>query len=119
MNMQASGTMVGTGLKIAAVKEFAVRVARANCNVLVTGETGTGKELIARLIHSLSLRAKSPLVCFNCAAIPDALLEAELFGHEKGAYTGGLAAERRANRRIAFRYVIPRRDRGNEPLCTG
>ena len=88
MNTQASGPMVGNGLKISAVKDFAGRVARANCNVLVTGETGTGKELVARLIHSLSLRAKAPLVCFNCAAIPDALLEAELFGHEKGAFTG-------------------------------
>jgi two-component system, NtrC family, response regulator AtoC len=88
VNMKADGAMIGNGLKISAVKEFAGRVARANCNVLVTGETGTGKELMARLIHSLSLRAKGPLVSFNCAAIPDSLLEAELFGHEKGAFTG-------------------------------
>jgi DNA-binding NtrC family response regulator len=79
--------MVGSGQKISAVKEFVGRVARATCNVLITGETGTGKELIARSIHSLSLRAKGPLVCFNCAAVPDALLEAELFGHERGAFT--------------------------------
>ena len=69
MNTQACGPMVGNGLKISAVKDFAGRVARANCNVLVTGETGTGKELVVRLIHSLSLRAKAPLVCFNLSLI--------------------------------------------------
>lgn len=88
MNPAGDCALIGSGARISAVKDFARRVARSNCNVLVSGETGTGKELVARLIHALSRRAKAPLVCFNCAAIPDTLLEAELFGHEKGAFTG-------------------------------
>lgn len=88
MNPSGDWTLIGSDSKSSGVKEFASKVARSNCNVLVTGETGTGKELVARLIHSISRRAKAPLVCFNCAAIPDTLLEAELFGHEKGAFTG-------------------------------
>jgi len=83
---------VGTSQAIRDVFDTLVRVAPSNSSVLIQGESGTGKELIAQAVHRLSRRALGPLVAVNCAAIPEQLLESELFGHVKGAFTGALQA---------------------------
>jgi two-component system nitrogen regulation response regulator NtrX len=83
--------IVGTSYAIRAVTEKIERVGKTPARVLITGENGTGKELVARAIHSLSTRAKAAFVEVNCAAIPAELIESELFGHMKGSFTGAVA----------------------------
>ena len=85
------GNMVGEGPAFQAVLKSIQTVAPTDATVLITGETGTGKELVARAIHELSGRSKGSFVKVNCAAIPASLLESELFGHEKGSFTGAVA----------------------------
>lgn len=82
--------MMGNGPGLEQIYRLARLVSPRQTTVLITGETGTGKELVARGIHQISPRAKSPFVVVNCAAIPEQLLEAELFGHARGAFTGAV-----------------------------
>jgi formate hydrogenlyase transcriptional activator len=83
--------LIGSSERFRAVLDDVGVVAQTDCSVLLHGETGTGKEVIAHAIHDLSPRLRGPFVALNCAAIPAALLESELFGHEKGAFTGAIA----------------------------
>src|ERR671933_1463616 len=89
----AFGELVGKSDPMRQIYALIEQVAPSSASVLITGESGTGKELVARTIHNLSPRKNAPFVAINCSAIPDTLMESELFGHEKGAFTG--AASRR------------------------
>jgi len=88
------GEMLGTSESMHQVFETSRKVASCDVSVLISGETGTGKELLARAIHRLSPRATGPLVAFSCANLPETLVDDELFGHEKGAFTGAIATRR-------------------------
>lgn len=88
------GTIVGKSPGMKAVFDLVTRVSQVTANVLITGESGTGKEIVARAIHENGPRATKPFVAINCTAIPETLLESELFGHAKGSFTGAVQRKR-------------------------
>lgn len=95
-----SDSIVGTSAAMRAVYEMVGQVAPSDATVLVTGESGTGKELVAMEIHRLSRRSKGPLIKVNCSALPESIIESELFGHERGSFTGA-AAQRKGRFELA------------------
>lgn len=86
--------IIGNSEKIREVIELVMSVAPTNISVLLTGESGVGKEVVAKAVHQLSPRKNKPMISVNCGAIPEGLLESELFGHEKGAFTGAIATKK-------------------------
>ncbi|QOS97956.1 sigma 54-interacting transcriptional regulator [Brevibacterium sp. JNUCC-42] len=98
-------------------KELAIKVAKSDTTVLITGESGTGKELFAHAIHAASQRAMGPFIRVNCAAIPDNLLESELFGYEEGAFTGALRKGKKGKFELADRGTILLDEIGDMPLA--
>jgi two-component system nitrogen regulation response regulator NtrX len=101
----SASEIVGDSAAIRRVVAAAIKVAQTNASVLITGESGVGKELVANCIHAHSARAQEPFVKVNCSAISEGVLESELFGHERGAFTGAVAA-RRGLFEVAHRGVI-------------
>jgi PAS domain S-box-containing protein len=113
--VQGFDEIVGTSAVLLQVLRQIGQVAQSNSSVLITGETGTGKELVAHAIHRSSPRSRAPLVTLNCAALPPTLIESELFGHERGAFTG--ASARRVGRfELAHRGTIFLDEIGDLPL---
>ena len=100
----ALGSLVGQSKQMQDIFSLIERVAPSTVSVLITGESGTGKEVVARTLHDLSPRRGKPFVAVNCAAIPETLIESEIFGHEKGSFTGAL--ERRAGA-LSWRKKVP------------
>lgn len=83
--------ILGKSLQVEALKKMIIRVAPSKTNILITGESGTGKELVARALHDLSPVKDGPFIAVNCGAIPETLIESEMFGHKKGSFTGAIA----------------------------
>ena len=92
LRLTSQGKIVGRHPSIRDVVQTVERVASSNCTVLITGESGTGKELVVAVLHDASTRAKGPVITVDCATIPESLIEAQLFGHVRGAYTGAVTA---------------------------
>ena len=108
--------IIGDSKSVLDLKNKIKKIADTQSTVLITGESGTGKELIARAIHSCSKRSKKPFIAINCGAIPDSLLESELFGYVKGAFSGASSEGRVGKFELANGGVI---DRGDAFLSSG
>ena len=89
-NEEKFGDIIGGNVKMREIYGILEKIAPTNATVVIEGETGTGKEVIAHTLHKMSMRAKKPFVVFDCGAVPESLIESELFGHEKGSFTGAI-----------------------------
>jgi Nif-specific regulatory protein len=105
MEVRQDQSLVGEGTKMKEIFQFLARVAPTESTVLIEGESGTGKELAAKALHRSSPRASKPFVAINCAAIPETLLESDLFGHERGAFTGA-ASQKKGRLEVADGGVV-------------
>ncbi|MFS0557648.1 sigma-54 interaction domain-containing protein [Brevibacillus sp. 179-C9.3 HS] len=108
--------IVGYSQKLQELKKFSQKVAKSDSTVLITGESGTGKELFAHAIHAESKRKMGPFIRVNCAAIPDSLLESELFGYEEGAFTGAVRRGKKGKFELANHGTILLDEIGDMPL---
>jgi len=108
--------IVGTSPQVVQLKEKALKVAAGNSNILITGESGTGKELLARAIHHSSPRSGKPFIALNCAAMPETLIESELFGFEEGSFTGAARGGRPGKFQLAHGGTIFLDEIGDMPL---
>ena len=115
----AGETIAWASAAMQRVKALLEQVADTDVTVLIQGESGSGKEIVARTLHAVSSRAQARFVKVNCAALPEDLLESELFGYEKGAFTGAAARKQGKFEQAARRHDLPRRDRGDEPGPAG
>ena len=115
LRLQGQTHLVGTSQALRAIVHAAERASTSDINVLLTGESGTGKDLVAHLIHELSLRREGPFVIVDCGALPETLAESEIFGHEKGAFTGA-GARRVGKFSLAHGGTIFFDEVGNAPL---
>jgi two-component system nitrogen regulation response regulator GlnG len=109
--------LVGRSAAMQEIYRVLARLMQTDLTVMITGESGTGKELVARALHDYGKRRNGPFVAINMAAIPRDLIEAELFGHEKGAFTGAQNAVDRPLRAGRGRHAVPRRDRRHADGC--
>ncbi|NQU28229.1 MAG: sigma-54-dependent Fis family transcriptional regulator [Candidatus Marinimicrobia bacterium] len=115
--LQQTTGIIGNSSPIKAVIEMIAQIAPVDISVLITGESGTGKEIVAKAVHKFSKRANAPLVTVNCGAIPAGLIESELFGHKKGAYTGA-SDDRQGYFKFAHKGTIFLDEIGETPLET-
>ena len=111
--------IIGTSPALQHTLDLVRKAARSEASVLITGESGTGKELIARAIHANSRRSSEALIPVDCASLPQQLLESELFGYERGAFTGAVKVETRCHRTRAPRDVVSGRDRRTAARASG
>jgi Nif-specific regulatory protein len=117
MDIQMIGSIVGRSDAIQEILEATARVSRSQATVMIRGESGTGKELVAKAIHANSSRAAQPFIRLHCAAVPETLFESELFGHERGAFTGAMEM-RKGRFELAHNGTLFLDEIGDIPLAT-